>query len=231
MLARILAFFTKKRLDRELEAELSSHIELLTEDNIKLGMDPEKARREARIRIGSVDAAKELHRDTRGLPWLDSFLQDLRLSSRMIRRSPWISGIAIASLAIGIGANIAGFAIARTILWKPLPVHDSQRLVAFYNRNQSGTGSYSGLAYPEYEYLRNHHELFEDLALYVRVPAFMETGEAPERVVTEIATSNFFSSLGVPTLIGRGFQPGDDRSRGSTPEAILSYAFWQSRFL
>src|SRR5437868_2590358 len=151
MLARIAAFFRKKRLDRELDAELASHVELLADDNMKRGMDPETARRDARIRIGSFDAARELQRDARGLPWLDSFLQDIRLAVRMIRKSPWVSGIAIISLAIGIAANLTGFSIARTILWKPLPVPEPQRLVALYNRNQNGTGTYAGLAYPEYE--------------------------------------------------------------------------------
>ena len=230
MLARIVAFFRKRRLDRELDDELASHLELLADDNIKRGMDPETARRDARIRIGSFDAAKALHRETRGLPWLDSLIQDVQLAFRMIRKSPWISGVAIASLAIGIGANVTGFAIARTILWKPLPVPEPHRLIALYNRNQNGTGTYSGLAYPEYEYLRRRHELFDDLALYVRVTSFMDAGDAPERVVTEIVTSNFFSSLGVPTILGRGFQPGDDRARGSALEAILSYTLWQSRF-
>ena len=121
LLARIRALFSGNALDRELNEELESHIAMMTDDNIRRGMDPESARRDALVRIGSRDSARELHREARGIPWLESSMQDLRLAVRLALKSPWLSAIAILSLAIGIGANLTAFNIARAILWQPLP--------------------------------------------------------------------------------------------------------------
>src|ERR1700712_1553699 len=127
--ARIPAFFHKRPLDADLNEEIAVHIALATEENIQQGMTPEEARRRALIRFGGLDAAKESHRETRGLPALDILLQDLRYTLRTLSRDRAFSFVAILILALGIGANIVVFSVVNTLLLRPLPFPEASHLV------------------------------------------------------------------------------------------------------
>lgn len=128
-MARVGAFFRKEPLDRELEEEVASHIAMATEDNLRNGMSPEEARRKAMVKFGGVEQAKERQRDSRGLPWLETLLQDLRYTVRTLGRDRGFATIAILILALGIGANVVVFSVVNTILLRPLPFYDPSRLV------------------------------------------------------------------------------------------------------
>src|SRR4051794_10903772 len=118
---RVVAVFRRAGLDTELNAEIASHIGAAIEENLRRGMDPEEARRQALLRFGGVAGAIEQHRETRGLPALDVLGQDVRFSLRMLRRDRAFACIVTLVLALGIGANIAVFSVVNTILLRPLP--------------------------------------------------------------------------------------------------------------
>ena len=135
MFKRLLAFLGKEPLDRELNAEMDSHLEFAIEENIGRGMTSAEARRQALIRFGGVAQAKEQQREARGLPWLDVLMQDLRFTLRTLRRDRAFTLVAVLILALGIGANIAVFSVVNTILLRPLPFPEPQRLVRLTAKN------------------------------------------------------------------------------------------------
>lgn len=129
-LARVIAFFRKRELDREFDAELRAHIELATQDYLHQGMSPAEARRIALIKLGGIEPSKELHRDSRGLPWLNGIAQDVRFALRSFRRSPGFTLTAVVMLALGIGLNAAVFTVTNALLFKGFPlVPGNDRLV------------------------------------------------------------------------------------------------------
>src|SRR5947207_5889940 len=205
ILGRIQAFFLKSRLDRQLEEELATHIELATEEYLRAGMNPDAARRQALLKIGSRDAALELHRDTRGIPIFDRLLQDLRYAARMFRNNPLFVLTAVLSLAIGIGANTAIFTVVNTVLLHPLPYPDSHRIVNI-TRQGGGTNSI-----PMFTYWEQHNPGFEDLTAYQigaslsRAGINMTGGDQPELVQAIRASRNYFRLFGANPVLGRTF--------------------------
>src|SRR6185437_8982407 len=115
-LARLLSYFRKRELDREFEEELAAHVEFAMQDFVRQGKTHAEARRLALLKLGGMEASKELHRDSRGLPWLDGLTQDVRGAARALRRRPGFSATAVAVLALAIGLNAGVFTIAGTVL-------------------------------------------------------------------------------------------------------------------
>ena len=139
MAARLGALFRTRDLDRDFEQELASHLAMLTDDNVRRGMTPEQARRAAVIRFGGVQSIKEQHRAVRGLPAVDTVLQDLRVAFRLIARERWFSAAAIVALALGIGVNATGFTIVNAAFFRGLPFEDSGRLYLLSWQTRSGS--------------------------------------------------------------------------------------------
>jgi predicted permease len=225
--ARFSGLFGKERRDRELEAEMASHLEMHVEDNVRAGMTLEEARRQALIKLGGAEQTKESYRERRGLPWLDSLLQDLRFGLRMLRKNPGFTVIAVLTLALGIGANAAIYSVIDAVLLNPIPYPQPNRIVSVYVTWPSYP--HAAFSYPNFLDLQRRAQSLAGLAGW-RVDSFTLTGMGePEEVRGKMTTGNFFSLLGVRPTLGRAFREDDDRL-GAAPVAILGEGLWKRRF-
>jgi predicted permease len=232
LIARILSFFRKAEADADFDAELASHLEMSVQDNVQRGMPAEEARRQALLHLGGMTPARELHRDSRGLPGLDSLLQDLRFGVRMLRRDSTLAAFAILIAGLGVGASSTVFSLFHALLLRPMPFDEPDHLVWIANGNSENRSAQTVQVDNLLE-LRERSRSFSGIAAYS--PFYGDgdtrltgTGE-PERLSRVPVTENFFSLLGVKPKLGRFFTPEECRWQG--PRAIiLSYRFWERRF-
>ncbi len=232
-LHRLSSFFRKEPLDRDLQAEMASHLEFAIEENLKRGLSPEEARRQALVRFGGVDQARQQHRETRGLPFLDILLQDLRYTLRTLRRDRVFTIIAVLILGLGIGANIVVFSVVNTILLRPLPFRDSHQLVWIAPPPQKcgmSCATYSADAYDEF---RAQSRSYQDVTGYMAFSGadnLRLTGRGEPEPATGIEViGNFFQVLGVQPAMGRLFT-ADEARQGAHPVVLLANAYWRRQF-
>jgi len=232
-LQRLRSLFRVRQLDTELDAEMAAHLELAIEENLQRGMPPEEARRQALIRFGGVEQAKERHHDARSLPTLDELSQDLRYALRTFRRDRGFVAIAILILTLGIGANVAVFSVVNTILLRPLPFHDPEQLT--FITTAEGKAGMSSMTYSvdAYGELKHQNNSFQDVTGYFAFSSannakLARNGDALP-VTTMTVVGNFFPTLGVQPLLGRSFAP-DECLKNSHLVAILTNSLWRSQF-
>jgi predicted permease len=234
---RLSGVFRKQRRDAEFSAELESHLQLHIEDNLRAGMTPEAARRNALMKLGGLEQAKESYRERRSLPLLETFAQDVRYAFRLLGKNPGFTLVATLTLALGIGANTAVFSVMNTVLLRTLPVPHAGQLVYLRLPNEQPSGASNtgngdtSFSEPVFEQLRKEHRVFSDLMAYVPLAidkAAVRIGEEPEEAEVDEVSGNFFSGLGVSFARGRGFSLEDETSHA--PLAVLSYAYWTGRF-
>ena len=209
LVSRITAFFRSRSLDSDFDAELESHLAMLEEDGVRRGMAPQQARRAARLTLGGAAQLRESHRETRGLPFLDSFLQDLRYALRSLKKTPAFTAAAVLTLGIGIGANTAVFSTIDEALFRPLDFPQPEQLVDIFAFNK-GSRTFRSSSYPDYEDLRARTATFQRLSAFVRMPLNVSWGDRNERLPVEAVTGNFFSMLELPPAAGRAFRDDDD---------------------
>ena len=227
---RFRGMFSRHRLERDLDAELRSHLEMAVVNNLRLGMTAEEARYAAEREFGGIEQTKEAYRDRTGVPAIETFIRDVRYGGRMLRKSPGLTAVAILSLALGIGANTAIFTIIDAIALKSLPVQDPSALVQF---NRYWAGQRSNFSYPDYEQFRDGSHSFDGVfAVSNNQPSKIRIGQEIESADSQYVTGNYYDILGVNAVIGRVIRPEDDPPNGppADPVAVLSYSFWKQRF-
>jgi predicted permease len=227
--AGLRSLFRKTQSERELSEELGGHIERQAEQNLRLGMSPAEARLAARRAFGGVEQAKEQSRDARGLRWVEDLWQDLRYGARMLARQRGFTLAAGVTLALGVGANSVIFNLVNGLLLRPLPVEKPEQLAAVYTSDFSST-QYGASSYPDYVDFRDRNQVFSTMAAYMPTPFSLNIDGSNERAFGEIVSGNYFSTLGVAPVLGRGFLPEEDRTPGERPVAVISHKLWQNRF-
>ncbi|MEJ1971743.1 MAG: ABC transporter permease [Lacunisphaera sp.] len=223
------ALFRRKELDTDMAEEMRHHVELQTELNLKAGMDPDEARSAALRQFGNVAVIQEYARTQRGSVWLEQLGRDLGHGIRAMRKHPGFAVLAILTLGLGIGLNLAVVSLGAAMFFRPLPgLRDVDRLVRV-GRHPQGY-SVSGLSYPEFAECRATVTAFSELAAYREAPFTLAADQRTERVLGEFVSGNYFRTLGVTMAAGRDFLPEEDVMPGRNPVAIISDRLWQQRW-
>src|SRR5437867_1984952 len=226
-MVRLGGLFNKRRKDRELDEEIESHLQLHIEDNLRLGMTPEEARRQAMIKLGGIESMKESYRDQRCLPVLETLWQDIRYGARMLRKNPGFTTVAVLTLAFGIGANTAIFSVVNGVLLRPLPYREPGKLVQLRADRPGSPSTFIGSA--TFVDVKAQSQSLARVAAYSGGD-MTRTGAGPaERVVSGAVTADFFPMLGVQPAVGRNFTREEDMPNGPK-SVILGHSLWQSRF-
>ncbi len=227
---RLLGSLSGQGRESDLVEELDSHIRLLAEENVRRGLPPDEAHRRARLQFGSVESTKESYRDQRGLPIIDTTVQDLRYAFRGVRRNPGFAAVAVLSLAIGIGANTAIFSLLNAVLLQPLAYQDPHRLFAVRELLPHFFGQTPIPVNPVHarEWAQRCPSL-EDVALMRSNPADVASGGEPASFPGAGVPHNLFALFGVEPILGRTFLAEEERE-GNHRVAILSESLWRSRF-
>jgi predicted permease len=225
---RLRSLFRRAQADQELDEELHDHLERKTEEYAAQGMAQEEAQRRARLDLEGIEQTKERCRDARRVRWLQDLAQDLSFGLRMLRKSPAFTAITIATLAIGIGANGAIFAVIENVLLKPLPFPDSAELVDL-GHDVPGIGLHGRSAPFLYFIYGEQSRSFQSMGLW-RENSNNLTGLAePEHVRSLALTSEVLPMVGVQPLLGRLFSAAD-AAPGAPLTAMLAYGFWRDKF-
>ncbi|MBV8859218.1 MAG: ABC transporter permease [Acidobacteria bacterium] len=230
--------FRRRKLDEELEKELSFHLEQHTSDLIEQGYSPGEARRRARIALGGPEQVKELCRDARGTRWLYDLLRDLRYAVRILAKQPGFTLVAVLTLGLGIGVNTAILSALNGFILRPLSADRPEELLAPYWGRKADAQVWDAFSYANYVDVREQNKSFTDLCAFTWAAAGMSAGEnhnavegsRAEVVWGELVSGNYFDVMGVKPILGRGFLPEEDRTPNTHPVVVLSHYSWQKRF-
>ncbi|MGD0668143.1 MAG: ABC transporter permease [Bryobacteraceae bacterium] len=218
----------RRERERELAAEIDSHLQMHIDDNLRCGMTPEQARREAILQLGGVEATKEAYRDRSTIPFLEHLVQDFRFAIRQLRKSPGFTCTAVLVLALGMSASVAIFAFVDAALIQPLPYRDQSRLVAVSETAPDYPRAL--LSYADFADWKRLNHVFKSIDAYALNGGFtLSTRSGAEQAAGTRVSAGFFRTLGVSPLLGRDFYPGED-SPAAPQTVLISYAAWQRRF-
>lgn len=226
--------FLARRVERDLDEEVRSHLEMLTEENMQAGMAPEEARRAARIEVGGIDQLKGQVHQVQAGNLLHSVFGDCRYGLRQFRKNPGFTAIVVLTLAFGIGANSAIFSVVNRVLLHPLPYPESDRLIALRLEapGAGGLASFSNglqLSPSMYITFSDHNQTFQSMGIWSSGRANVTGVAQPEEVRTDLISDGILQTLDVPPLLGRWFCQADQDPRGGKT-AVVSYRYWQQRF-
>ena len=226
---RLLNLATRRSADQRLRDEIAEHLALQTEENLRAGMAPGEARRQARLKLGAGEAIREEHQAEQSIPFMENLLFDLKYAVRMLLRSPGFSLIAIATMALGIGATTAIYSVIDATLLHPLPYPHAAELVRIQD-DLSGVGAQDvGISVPEWRDLESSG-IFQSVSVSGAGANVNLTGSAqPERLSYKHVTPNYFAVFGVDAQLGRTFDP-HDATPGFNLEAVISDGLWRREF-
>ena len=225
---RLLTSIT--RGDRQdFATELETHLELLTEDNVRHGLSPAEARRAAILRLGGTESVAESWHDERVLPLLDTVPRDVRFAVHRLIHEPGFATVCVVTLALAIGANTAIFSAVNAALIQPLPYTGADRLVQVWETNPQAERWGDWASYPDFEDWSRESRAFDGLALYRTARLRLTHGEYPEMLTAVRVSPSLFSVLRVDPMLGRSFR-AEEGGPGQRDVAILSYGLWQRQF-
>jgi putative ABC transport system permease protein len=226
---RIVFSFRRGKMDRELAEEMRQHLELKTRHNVATGMDEEEARYAAQRQLGNLTRMEEESRQSWGFPFLESLAQDVRYGLRGLRKSPGFTVVAIITLALGIGATTAIFSVVNTVLLRPLPYQDAQRIARIQTISPMFPEFQLGESIPDFEDIRSGARSFETVAAYQEKPVNLTGPGEPEQISAAAISAEFLPLLGVSPALGHGIQPDDEHEKNGKV-ALLSHRLWRDRF-
>jgi len=223
---RLRGIFSRRDSEADFAAELDMHIAMHTDDGMRAGLSVEEARRQALIRLGGMEQTRQAHRERRTMPWIESLLRDLAYGIRTLARHRGATAIAIFSIGLGIGANATIFSMVSRFVLRPAPVGDPTTLLALHTTRE-GEQCCNNFTLPLYHDVRDQAKSFSGVAAYDElIPASIGGSGEPERVWGQAVTSNFFTVLQLPMVVGRGFASGQENA----PEIVLGASLWRRRF-
>ncbi|HEY2471069.1 MAG TPA: ABC transporter permease [Terracidiphilus sp.] len=245
-MTKLKQYLRPSRANEELEDEIELHIQMLKERFISRGMRPEDAESAARRQFGNATLLRERHHEQRTFSVLTTLTRDVHFGLRQLRRNPTLTFVAVASLALGIGANTAIFAAAKRVLFDTLPVvsPDQLRMLTWVSGheqvvppvwgdvqgNDAGGLTGNAFSYPVLEEMRKRSDAVEELIAFKDAPMIVAIDGHPEMINAELISGNALQSLGVNPELGRMLSPSDDVGPGSGPVVVISDGFWTQRF-
>ena len=232
---RLRALFRRDAVDAELARELAFHLEQLTQEYVERGLSEQEARLAARRAVGNLPLLEEQSRETRRVTWLHDLRQDIVYGARMLRRNPGFTVVALASLALGIGANTAILSVIDTVLRDGLPIPRDDRVVVLRTFPLDSPSQETHARILDYFAWRDQTRSFAVMGAAMGHNADFGAdngGAAPERIGGQSMTADAFAALGVQPLLGRTFTVEDEQDAASSPPRviILSHQLWQRRF-
>jgi predicted permease len=244
---KIASLARRSKVESEMADEMKFHLDARADDLIRRhGLSAEEARRKARLEFGSAEKYKEESRQARGVRWFDEWTGDLRYAFRSFRRTPGLTFAAVATLALGIGANTAVFSAVDAMLLRPLPVMNPDELVAFNalwpenamvgrysgsGRLDPATGRQKRTSFSEltFRHFRDHSETLSDVFAFSPTSFIVVDERTADAAQGLVVSGAYFKGFGVQASIGRTLGPEDDVA-GAAPVAVLSHRYWRTRF-
>src|SRR5437667_5380646 len=227
--------------EERLQAEIEEHLAMQTSENLRAGLSPTEARRQAVLKFGGVEAIKEDYRAQEALPVLGTLAQDTRQTLRRVRKAPSFTITAVLTLALGIGATTSIFTLVHAVLLKSLPVANPAELYRLgketrccYVGGYSQDKEFSLVSYDLYKFLRDNTKGFSELAAFPSVQHLFGvrrsgSSEAARSYPGEFVSGNYFTMFGIRAYAGRTLTAQDDQP-GAPPAAVMSYRLWQQQY-
>lgn len=224
--------FRRSQLDADLDEELTAYTELVSAEKARSGMSPEEACRNTRLEMGGVEQVRQSVRDIRVGVSLDTLAQDIRYGARSLAKNPTFSLVAIATLALGIGANTAMFSLLDQVVLHWLPVKQPKRLVrvTVLGNNYGNTYGSDRISWPMFEDLRRGNEVFSDMFCSFPTPVTVGNSERATRASADLVSASYFTVLGVGAALGRTIAPDEDNVPDGQPVVVLNHSFWRNYF-
>jgi len=228
LLSRFASLFQRRRLDRDLDEELRSHLEMAAEENRRRGMNPEEARRKAMRDFGGVTQVRETVRVREGWSFLENLRRDAGYALRQMMRRPGFAVVVIVTLALGIGANTTVFSIVDAVMLRPLPYQRPQQLVEVQSREVDNGFISGAVCYPDFFDWRSQNHSFERLVSYDDTSLTLTGVERAVHLDGEVVSWDLLPLLGVTPEIGQGFRPEDEKLGSRV--VLISHSLWVSQF-
>ncbi|HEY1963327.1 MAG TPA: ABC transporter permease, partial [Acidobacteriaceae bacterium] len=236
MMRQVRAKFSGERTDAEIERELAAHLLLLEDEMMRKGATPDEARRLARIKLGGVEQVRIMHREERGLPFVESLAADVRFGWCQLMKRKVTTAVAVLSLGLAMGSCVAAFRLVDALFLRPLPIAHAERLYVLSRQVIDQTGAphnSDSWAYPDFVRMRDVSKKDADLiavSFTERYDLTYKTDEEMEKAYVQYVSGWMFSSFGLQPTLGRLLTEEDDRTPGAHPYAVISYDYWSRRF-